>query len=56
MFWASHNFNVYSLGRFATWRAGLLLDDLVNDIIQIENWISAGPYAVQKTMLREPRK
>jgi hypothetical protein len=40
MFWASHEHNVYSLGRFATWRAGLLLDDLVNDIIQIESWIS----------------
>lgn len=30
--WASENFNVFSLGRFATWRPGLLLDDIVNDV------------------------
>lgn len=29
--WASER-NVYSLGRFATWRPGLLLDDIVNDV------------------------
>lgn len=36
MLWASEVHNVYSLGRFATWRPGLLLDDLVNDVRQIE--------------------
>jgi hypothetical protein len=30
--WASREHGIYSLGRFATWRPGLLLDDLVNDI------------------------
>jgi hypothetical protein len=30
--WASEIFNVYSLGRFATWRPGLLLDDVVQDV------------------------
>lgn len=30
--WASTERNVYSLGRFATWRPGLLLDDIVNDV------------------------
>ena len=30
--WATENYNVYSLGRFATWRPGLLLDDVVNDV------------------------
>ncbi len=30
--WASDQFNIYSLGRFAVWRPTLLLDDLINDI------------------------
>lgn len=37
--WATDEYNIYSLGRFATWRPGLLLDDLVHDIKMIENWI-----------------
>lgn len=42
MHWATVNKNIYSLGRFATWRPGLLLDDLVNDIRLIEKWIVQG--------------
>lgn len=38
--WATDNFNIFSLGRFATWRPGLLLDDLVHDVRQIEKWIN----------------
>lgn len=38
--WATVTHNIYSLGRFATWRPGLLLDDLVKDIQLIEKWIS----------------
>lgn len=38
--WATDNFNIFSLGRFATWRPNLLLDDLVNDIRLIEGWIT----------------
>jgi hypothetical protein len=34
--WASTEHNVFSLGRFATWRPGLLLDDLVKDVRVIE--------------------
>lgn len=34
--WATDEHNVYSLGRFATWRPGLLLDDVVKDISQIQ--------------------
>jgi hypothetical protein len=37
--WATVNHNVYSLGRYATWRPKLLLDDLVDDIKKIEGWI-----------------
>ncbi len=40
MAWATDQHNVFSLGRFATWRPGLLLDDLVHDIRQIEKWIN----------------
>ena len=36
--WATDKFSIYSLGRFATWRPGLLLDDLVNDIKLIDRW------------------
>lgn len=34
--WASEQHNIYSLGRFATWRPGLLLDDLLDDIRTIQ--------------------
>ena len=45
--WATDNHNIYSLGRFATWRPNLLLDDLVNDIRLIDKWSSKGnKYAV----------
>lgn len=37
---ATDQHNIYSLGRFATWRPGLLLDDLVQDIRMIERWSS----------------
>jgi hypothetical protein len=36
--WATDVWHIYSLGRFATWRPGLLLDDLVKDIRLIEKW------------------
>lgn len=41
MHWCSTvNNHAYSLGRFATWRPGLLLDDLVKDVRMIEAWMS----------------
>jgi len=40
IFWATNEFNIYSLGRFATWRPGLLLDDLVQDIRLIDKWVA----------------
>jgi hypothetical protein len=50
MFWATDTFNIYSLGRFATWRPGLLLDDLVHDCKKIKGWIeSPSRYAVQQS-------
>lgn len=44
--WASEKFNIYSLGRFATWRPGLLLDDLVHDVRVIQRLINGtlNPY------------
>lgn len=41
--WASDNYNVYSLGRFATWRPNLLLDDVVNDVRVIQSLIGGDP-------------
>lgn len=32
MMWLTEKHRIYSLGRFATWRPKLLLDDLVNDV------------------------
>jgi hypothetical protein len=40
IFWASSiERRAFSLGRFATWRPGLLTDDLVNDIRLIDSWV-----------------
>jgi hypothetical protein len=39
IYWATNEHNIYSLGRFATWRPGLLMDSLVNDIRLIDGWI-----------------
>lgn len=39
--WASAEFGIYSLGRFATWRPGLLLDDVVNDVRVIQRLIKS---------------
>jgi hypothetical protein len=44
MFWATDKFNIFSLGRFATWRPGLLMDDLVQDVRKIEGWIQGSRY------------
>lgn len=44
MFWATDKFGIFSLGRYATWRPGLLLDDLVKDIGLIDRWIKDGRY------------
>lgn len=45
--WATEKHNIFSLGRFATWRPGLLMDDLVKDIRWIQRAIrerEAGTY------------
>ena len=42
MLWATEHHNIYSLGRFATWRPGLLMDDLVNDIQAIQKMANGG--------------
>lgn len=34
--WATDKHKVYSLGRFATWRPNILLDDIVNDVRVIQ--------------------
>lgn len=39
LMWATANHGIYSLGRFATWRPKLLLDDVVNDVRVIQRMI-----------------
>jgi len=46
--WATDKFNIYSLGRFATWRPGLLMDDVVNDVRVIRQIINSGNYNHRK--------
>lgn len=46
--WASEVHRVYSLGRFATWRPNLLLDDLVNDIRVIARISGGNAYEYKK--------
>jgi hypothetical protein len=49
MHWATTRHNIYSLGRYATWRPTLLLDDLVKDIRLIDHWIQQGhKYEISK--------
>jgi len=40
MFWATDKHGIFSLGRFATWRPKLLMDDLVQDVRKIGRWIN----------------
>lgn len=42
IFWASSaTGRTFSLGRFACWRPGLLLDDLIKDVRLIDGWIGS---------------
>lgn len=41
--WATEEMGIFSLGRFATWKPGLLMDDVVNDVRVIQNMINYGP-------------
>jgi hypothetical protein len=47
--WASVEHNVWSLGRYACWKPGLLLDDLVQDIRLIDRWLDRkNNYSISK--------
>ena len=46
--WLTDDWNIYSLGRFATWRPGLLMDDVVNDVRVIRKIITDGHYDHRK--------
>jgi hypothetical protein len=49
MHWATDEYNIYSLGRFATWRPNLLLDDLVSDVNKISQWmLKGGKYGLRQ--------
>lgn len=40
--WATDEFGIYSLGRFAVWKPGLLLDDVFHDVRKIQSMIRDG--------------
>lgn len=46
--WATDQHGIYSLGRFATWRPGLLTDDLIQDIRLIEKMSNKTDYEKRK--------
>ena len=43
--WATDNFGIYSVGRFAIWKPGLLLDDVFNDIMKIQRMLKSTNYS-----------
>lgn len=47
MLWLTREFNIYSLGRFATWRQ-ILLDDVVKDVNVIESLMHGSGYENNK--------
>jgi len=47
MFLLSHDYEIYSLGRFATWR-NILLDDVVDDIAAIKRLMRASAYELRQ--------
>ena len=51
MLWATEHYGIYSLGRFATWRPGLLLDDVVNDVRVIARMIDGSTYDQRKAAI-----
>jgi hypothetical protein len=55
IYWASTvTGRAYQLGRFATWRPRLLLDDLVHDVRLIEGWATS-PSSSYDQQLHERR-
>ena len=50
---ATKDFGIYSLGRFATWRPGLLLDDCVKDIRVITRLIDGSTDEEYKQEINE---
>ena len=49
--WASENHSVYSLGRYATWRPKLLLDDIPDDVFKIVRIVAGDQLGLYKHRL-----
>ena len=47
IYWATEQHNIYSLGRYATWRPALMCDDLAQDVRLIGKWVAAGRFAAR---------
>jgi hypothetical protein len=43
LFQLTKDFNIYSVGRFATWR-NITLDDVYNDVLRIKSWVNLNEY------------
>lgn len=43
--WATDQWGIYSLGRYACWRPGLLLDDVFHDTMTIQRMLAGSNYA-----------
>jgi len=46
--WATDQHNIFALGRFATWRPGLMVDDLINDLRVIQKVSGGSNYDLKK--------
>jgi hypothetical protein len=56
IFWASTlQQRAFSLGRFATWRPGLLTDDLIQDIRLIDGWIDRPAHVMDSHEMKKRR-
>lgn len=49
LFRATHDFGIFSLGRFATWR-NILLDDVAHDVAVIKRLLGTGAYALARSL------
>lgn len=47
---ATEHFGIYALGRFATWRPALLLDDIIHDVRVINRLMAHGNYEYKKSI------
>ena len=50
MYWATKRHNIYSLGRYATWR-NILMDDVLDDILKIRAMMNSSEYEMVRSLI-----